>query len=137
MTDWKKIKNYYITHPKATYRSLADRYGVSLRQISRVAANEKWPALRQQSVDRVSAKALEAAEDRAVERQKKYTETADILLDKVLKSVKKLKAGDIDNAKKLAATLKDIKDVQGIRPDTAAPPELKVTLEGELSDFAV
>ena len=59
--DWEAIKTEYVT-TKISQRNLADKYGVSFRQISRMCANEKWVEARRKFVSDMTAKTIEKIE---------------------------------------------------------------------------
>lgn len=77
--DWIKIKTEYITDPTSTYRSLAEKYGVSTNTINTHAQDENWQEAREkkqeqlkQEIDkRVTKERIETA----VEINKRHANT--------------------------------------------------------------
>lgn len=106
MIDWEKMKTEYVTEG-VSYRSLAEKYGVSIRNVERKGKNEGWVALR---------KAWEATLDRTEpDRARRLQSVTDKLLDKVeqaLDDPEQKASGELRN---LSGTLKTIKEIQMIR----------------------
>ncbi len=106
MIDWEKMKTEYVTEG-VSYRSLAEKYGVSIRNVERKGKNEGWVALR---------KAWEVTPDRTEpDRARRLQSVTDKLLDKVeqaLDDPEQKASGELRN---LSGTLKTIKEIQMIR----------------------
>lgn len=106
MIDWEKMKTEYVTE-RVSYRSLAEKYGVSIRNVERKGKNEGWVALR---------KAWEVTLDRTEpDRARRLQSVTDKLLDKVeqaLDDPEQKASGELRN---LSGTLKTIKEIQMIR----------------------
>ena len=117
-TDWNKIKAEYVAGG-TSYRKLADKYGVSLRNLQRKAAKESWVDLRQQTVDKAAAKIIESVSSQQARRYQRLQDVTDKLLDKlegIVESVV-LEEMTIDKytLKQITGALKDIKDIQSIK----------------------
>ena len=50
--DWIKIKNEYI-NGNISYRKLAEKYNVTVRQIANVAKAENWVELRKEQRNKI------------------------------------------------------------------------------------
>ncbi len=116
MADWDAIKADYITG-SGSYRFLAKKYGVSASQICRVGSDQGWVALRDRHRSEVLAKALaEKADYDARELARQCGRVDDLamrLAEKVERAIDKVDPEDIANMRRLAATLRDIRDVVG------------------------
>ena len=117
-TDWNKIKAEYVAGG-TSYRKLADKYGVSLRNLQRKAAKESWVDLRQQTVDKAAAKIIESVSSQQARRYQRLQDVTDKLLDKLEGIVEHvcLEEMVIDKytMKQITGALKDIKDIQSIK----------------------
>ena len=117
-TDWNKIKAEYVAGG-TSYRKLADKYGVSLRNLQRKAAKESWVDLRQQTVDKAAAKIIESVSSQQARRYQRLQDVTDKLLDKLEGIVESvcLEEMVIDKytMKQITGALKDIKDIQSIK----------------------
>lgn len=117
-TDWNKIKAEYVAGG-TSYRKLADKYGVSLRNLQRKAAKESWVDLRQQTVDKAAAKIIESVSSQQARRYQRLQDVTDKLLDKLEGIVESVvleeMAIDKYTLKQITGALKDIKDIQSIK----------------------
>ena len=111
--DWEAIKNEYITDSSASYRSLAEKYGVVQRTLERRGKDEGWVELRRQFIGKVTAKTLEAAAAVRAKQAEKITKIADKLLKKISQAVDEL---DIQLARDVHKT-KTIEYKNDKRPD--------------------
>ncbi|MBU0515039.1 MAG: hypothetical protein KJ621_09735 [Proteobacteria bacterium] len=60
--DWPHIKAWYVTHPKASFRITARRYGVSESTLTKRAIAEGWAGLRERKQKENEAKVQQLAE---------------------------------------------------------------------------
>lgn len=122
--DWERAKIEYITNREESYRSIAARYGVSVKQVGNRGKAEKWPELRKQHWDRVSTETVEAIGDQQVDRMVKVQNVADKLLGKLENAVDCLSGRDLAKnaklAKGLTGAIKDIKEIMDLRSDADA-----------------
>lgn len=118
MTDWNKIKTEYLAGG-ISYRKLAAKYDVSLTNLQRRAAKEKWVDLRQQTVDKTAAKIMDSVSSQQARRYQRLQDVTDKLLDKLEGIVENvcLEEMVIDKytMKQITGALKDIKDIQSIK----------------------
>ena len=116
--DWKKIKAEYIAGG-TSYRKLAEKHGVSLTNLQRRAAKEKWVDLRQQTVDKAAAKIIDSVSTQQARRYQRLQDVTDKLLDKLEGIVESVvleeMAIDKYTLKQITGALKDIKDIQSIK----------------------
>ena len=129
--DWIKIKNEYI-NGNISYRKLAEKYRVSLRQIANVAKAEKWVDLKKKQCNKISTKLQQKTADKIVDRNVRLLEISDKLTSKINKAVEELDMRlteegkvdvdmvEVDRLNKLTKALKDIKDIQTAYTDVSA-----------------
>lgn len=111
--DWKAIKTEYIT-TDTSYRKLAKKYGISLNTICNKSKQEGWIEDKEQFIDKTVAKTIEKISEAQSDRAKRIRTVADKLLDKLEILVDTLE-GDTSSYRQIAATLKDIKEIQMIK----------------------
>lgn len=118
MADWQKIKTEYIT-TDTSYRKLAKKFGVSGTQIASVGKQEEWVELRKQYQCKALAKTLNAISSAQANRAKRLQTVADKLLSRVERTIDAMGDAECDTSayRQIAATIKDIKDIQMIRSE--------------------
>ena len=136
MADWNVIKAEYVANPKASYRSLAETYNVPLRSLARVAAEEKWPELRQQASNEVTTAIVKKNQEAMARRYKNFTGAVDKLLRKIIKSVNAVDQNDTLALFRLSASLKNMQDICGISLDEKNRTEITVSFSGDLSGLS-
>ena len=82
-TDWEAIRAEYISDAKSTYRSLAEKYGVSANAISVRSRGENWRELRRQRSESISNMIIERRTQEDVERFLQVSNTAQALVDRI------------------------------------------------------
>lgn len=118
MADWFAIKTEYIT-TNTSYRKLAEKYGVGYTNIGKRAIAEGWVQQREQYRDKTLTKTVNAISNKQKDRAAKLVSVADTLLDKI-KDMITTNAdllSDTQSLKHISGVLKDIKDIQMIRPE--------------------
>lgn len=155
MADWAKMRTEYIAHG-ASYREIAKKYGVDQSTVARRGKAEGWVALREQNADKVQAKILKKIAENQANRANRLYAVTDKLLDRVeslLDAAEDIPAVALRN---LAATLRDIKELQMIRSTLDEREQrakvaamerqldrsmedagITVVIEGEASEFSV
>ena len=118
MADFKKIKADYIAG-KGSYRSLAEKYGVSFNTLKTHAVEEGWHKLRQQANEKATTKIVENEANRQAQRMNRLLAVSDKLLDAVEKAVDGFNTEDLvfDKSvlKSLSGAIRDIKEIQSIK----------------------
>ena len=119
MADWQKIRIEYVTSADASYRKLAEKYGVHYNAIANRAKQEGWVSQRNQYCDKTVTNTVDAISNQQVDRATNLISVSDLLLAKV-KSLLETDAGvlsDTQSMKHISGVLKDIKEIQMIRSD--------------------
>ena len=114
--NWKSIRFEYVTTGQS-YRDLAEKYQISVCTLSRRAKKEGWPEMRKINDDRITAKALDAYNEKEIQRKVGLMEAADVLLERVNLVFTLNPELDVKDIRGLAAALKDIKDVKNTEAD--------------------
>lgn len=114
--DWDIIKVEYIAGG-TSYRKLADKYGVSFNILKRVAGKEKWAKLREQAKEKATTKMVDTIAKDMAKNAVKINEVADKLLDKIIYILELSDGIDSQVIKQLTSSLKDIKDIKGVKSD--------------------
>lgn len=118
--DWKiDAKNEYL-QGGTSYRKLAVKYGVTKAQVEKLAKREGWFELRRQVKANTDAKTVQKISKEQAKRAVRIQSVADKLLLKIDKIVDRIPVDTEDGAKvirQVAATLKDIRDIQMIRSE--------------------
>ena len=114
--DWNAIKTEYIT-TDTSYRKLAQKHGVHYNAIANRAKQEGWISQRNQFCDSTVTKTVDAISNKQVDRAAKLLSVADLLMEKVEGYMKRMEFRDTQSMKHLSGVLKDLKEVQMIRPE--------------------
>ena len=133
--NWKGIRFEYVTTGQS-YRDLCDKYGISLATLSRRAKREGWPEMRKLNDDKVTAKALEAYNEKEIQKRLDLIEAADVLLERVGLVFTLNPELDVKDIRGLAAALKDIKDVKNTEADIREQEAKIRNLEKQASEDA-
>jgi hypothetical protein len=156
MADWQAIKTEYIT-TDTSYRKLAQKYGVSHVQIGNVGREEGWVKLREQHLNKVLTKSVNAISTKQAERTAKLIGVSDLLLDKVKSLLEADEELLVDTAimKDVSIILKNLKEIQMIKSEADLREqearidklrkeaaiekennEIKVTIAGDLDEYS-
>jgi hypothetical protein len=114
--DWKKLKAEYIAGG-TSYRKLAQKYGVSLTTLQRIAKKENWIGLRQQAEDKTDTKIVESVSRNNAKIDDKYYRLVDMLLDKTEELILTTPIWQPTTIKELATTMKYLKECKGIKSE--------------------
>lgn len=113
--DLKKAKAEYIAGG-ISYKRLADKYGVSFSTIRRAAEKEKWTDLKAQAEQKSSIKIVESVAEQNGKHTVSVIDVADKLLNKIEKMIE-AEGLTISNIKDLSSSLKNLKEIKGIKSD--------------------
>ena len=133
--NWKAIRYEYITTGQS-YRDLCEKHGISLATLSHRAKREGWPEMRKLNDDKVTMKALEAYNEKEIQRRLDLIEAADVLLERVALVYALNPELDVRDIRGLAAALKDIKDVKNTEADIREQEAKIKKLQKDASDDA-
>lgn len=110
--DWLAIKQEYMAGG-VSYRSLAKKYDVSLKILSRRAKKERWVELRRQAEDKAGTELACQIGSKQARTEVKVNAVADRLLRRIEALVDSTSSPK--DIRHLTASLKDIKDIKGIK----------------------
>lgn len=82
-TDWEAIRAEYVSDSKCTYRSLAEKYGVSANAIAVRSRGENWRQMRRERSESISRMIIEKRTQEDVERFLQVSNTAQSLVDRI------------------------------------------------------
>lgn len=113
--DWKKIKREYIKGG-ITQRELAEKHGVTLRQISNHATSEGWVREREQRRDKLSTEIQQKADEKIAENESEVLAIKSRLKLKMYQQIEK-RMESVDEAdgqefRRLVQNYKDMCDIQ-------------------------
>lgn len=114
--DWNKLKAEYISGG-TSYRKLAEKHGVSFNTLKTIAIKEKWAELKQQANNNATTKMVNTIAKDISKNAVKINDVADKLLDKIVTLLDEFDGIDSQSIKQLTSSLKDIKDIKGIKSD--------------------
>ena len=114
--DWNVLKAEYIAGG-TSYRKLAKKYNVSFNNLKNVAVKEGWTKLKEQAENKATTKMVNAIANDAAKNAVKINDVADKLLEKISNMLDTFEGLDTQSIKHLTSSLKDIKDIKGIKSD--------------------
>jgi len=137
--DWNKLKAEYIAGG-TSYRKLADKHGISFDRLKNIAVKEGWAKLREQAKNKATTKMVNTISNDITKNAVKINNVADKLLDKISAFLDDFEALDSQSIKHLTSSLKDIKDIKGVKSELdlkeqeARIDKLRKDAEGEQKD---
>lgn len=158
--DWSAIKTEYITDESASYRKLAEKYGVSYTSIGEKARKEGWAKERERFLNKTLSKTLNAIGKKQAKRASRLQMVTEKLLDKIEAAVDDFDMRDLFTdrtaLRQITGALKDIKDIQMIKSeadireqdarirnlerqaeaDDKVDSEITVVIEGDLGKYS-
>lgn len=114
--DWNKLKAEYIAGG-TSYRKLAEKYDISFAILRRVAERENWTKLKTQAKQKADTKIVNSVAKDMSKNAVKINDVADKLLDKIVLLLDEFEGIDSQSIKQLTSSLKDIKDIKGLKSD--------------------
>ena len=114
--DWNKIKAEYIAGG-TSYRKLAKKYQVSENTLTGIAIREGWYELKKQTQSKSTVKMVNSISKDIAKKSRKINDVADKLLDKISLFLDELEMLDSQSIKHLTSSLKDIKDIKGVKSE--------------------
>lgn len=153
--DWKTIKTEYITDESSSYRKLAEKYGVSLTAIVGRSKKENWVEEKQRFKNKTETKSLEKISEQQSDRVAKFMQLTDTLTEKLIQAFEVIDPSDTQGLRQLTASLKDLKEMQGVKSETdlreqearirnlerqaqseEVSNEIKVVIEGDINKYS-
>lgn len=158
--DWSAIKTEYITDESASYRKLAEKYGVSYTSIGEKARKEGWAKERERFLNKTLSKTLNAIGKKQAKRASRLQMVTEKLLAKIEAAVDDFDMRDLFTdrtaLRQITGALKDIKDIQMIKSeadireqdarirnlerqaeaDDKVDSEITVVIEGDLGKYS-
>lgn len=114
--DWKKIKAEYIAGG-ASYRKLAEKYGVSFNTLKTHAVEEQWYKLRQQKDKKTTTKLIDNLSNKGADIDLKYYSIVDKLLAKAEELIEQMPEWNVASIKDMATAMKSLKECKGVKSD--------------------
>jgi hypothetical protein len=72
--DWLEAKSLYVAEPKLTYGDIAEKYGVSLKQVKKWGSRDDWVGGRQEVSDLAFSKLQDSLAETAAETNQRHAE---------------------------------------------------------------
>ena len=130
-TDWELIERDFLASGMS-YRALAEKYGLSLSSVKKRAAAGHWQE-RLLALKREEERAAESGTEKLLElresRRAMLLNTADDLLEKLRQALDQLEPENTPALASLARTLKDLRELQGLRKDALDLEEQQARIE--------
>ena len=130
-TDWELIERDFLASGMS-YRALAEKYGLSLSSVKKRAAAGHWQE-RLLALKREEERAAESGTEKLLElresRRAMLLNTADDLLEKLRQALDQLEPENTLALASLARTLKDLRELQGLRKDALDLEEQQARIE--------
>jgi L-fucose mutarotase/ribose pyranase (RbsD/FucU family) len=114
--DWNKLKAEYIAGG-TSYRKLAKKYEIEYHSLQRIATKEGWAKLKSQAKAKSEAKMVDTIAKDISKNAVKIDDVANKLLDKIVSLLDTFEGIDSQSIKQLTSSLKDIKDIKGLKSD--------------------
>lgn len=114
--DYNEIRAEYI-RGNLSYRKIAEKYGVPLSNLTRIAIKEKWYEQRKQAVSKATAKFVNDTAKEMADKAFKVNQTANRLLDKIFDTLDALDFIDGKSAKGYSGAIRDIQQIKGLKAD--------------------
>lgn len=137
--DWTKIKAEYIAGG-ISYRSLAQKHGVSFNTLKRIAIKEGWTQLRDKAYNKATTKMVDVVSTNNAKIDDKYYRLVDMLFDKAEEVMANTPIWQVSSLKEMATTMKYLKECKGVKSDAdmreqeARIEKLRKEIEGEQKD---
>lgn len=110
--DWKRMRKEYISGG-ASYRGLAEKYGVSRASVERRAKAEAWVDKKRQAEGKSMAQTVEAVAAAGARVDTTVQDIACLLLERMRESIGKLSVVDAQSLNSYSASLERIQRIRG------------------------
>ena len=136
-TDWELIERDFLASGMS-YRALAEKYGLSLSAVQKRAAAGHWQE-RLLELRREEERSAQSRTEKLLElresRRAMLLNTADDLLEKLRQALDQLEPENTPALASLARTLKDLRELQGLRKDALDLEEQQARIEKMRSEI--
>ena len=130
-TDWELIERDFLASG-LSYRALAEKYGLSLSAVQKRAAAGHWQE-RLLELRREEERSAQSRTEKILElresRRAMLLNTADDLLEKLRQALDQLEPENTPALASLTRTLKDLRELQGLRKDALDLEEQQARIE--------
>lgn len=121
--EWEKIKAEYLLDETATFRSLAEKYGISASGIAKRSKQGGWQELRAQASRERIKKQVAAAEKELAGAASARVQAINRIYDKMIAKIEiyvdEAPPEEVAaNAKKITSAIDDIAHISGIKSDS-------------------
>ncbi len=121
MDKWELIRTEYIT-TDISMRQLARKHDVTFSALSKRAVRGQWKELREQHGNAVDNAILDAHTEIKVDEYKSLLRAAGVLSEKLCAiaenvDAEELTVGGMRDLRSLTRAIKDLAEIQGIKPD--------------------
>ena len=136
-TDWELVERDFLASGMS-YRGLAEKYGLSLSTVKKRAAAGHWQE-RLLAIRREEERDAQSRTEKLLElrenRRAMLLNTADDLLEKLRQALDQLEPENTPALASLARTLKDLRELQGLRKDALDLEEQQARIEKMRSEI--
>ena len=145
---WSRVRADYLT-TGLTYKKLAEKYGISLPMIKKVASREHWTADKakveavtnevtwgNRSAEGSEAEILTVADIRR-DRYEKFMEITDAMMDRIQAALTSPEVISPYSLKLLASALRDLREMQGLNKTALDIEEQQARIEKLRADTKV
>ena len=129
MADWTLIKSEYISDPKASYRNLAEKYGVSFNTLKIIAKKEKWPELRTRKHNTVTTQIVKSCVKKEVSQAEKIIKATDEIADRIINAMTKMDLTNAAAVRQMTLALKDLREIYNLNKTQLDEQEQKARIE--------
>lgn len=126
--DWNVIREEYIRDESSSYRKLSEKYSVGVSTICKRAKAENWAELREQIKNSTITKSIGEISDKKARQAKKYSDMVDKMTAKLSAAINKVSPTNTTAVRRLTASLRDLKDLLGIKCDEDSREQETVTV---------
>lgn len=136
--DWGQIQADFLA-TGMSYKALAEKHAVGLSAVKKRAAAENWQRklleLRREEERAAAAERAEQILEKRENRRSLLLNTADDLLEKLRQSLDQLEPENTAALASLTRTLKDLRELQGLRKDALDLEEQQARIEKMRSEI--
>lgn len=137
MTDWGKVKRYYVTHPNASYADVAKKFGIGVTQVERHGRSDHWVQDRRDFVRKTTEKTIKKTAEKVVEtesyalasRRNDYIDLAKKMMEKLNAAIDTIDTEDRDAVRKMVASVKDMQTILMLPTEEAPATDTDITVK--------